>query len=133
MATSGTTDFNEYATAWAEMMVTIWAEKMKVYNIHDTGALEDSLNQEVFRQSGGDVNKIQHTFLYYGNYVARGVGNGYSKNNSGDLGFTPKREPKPWLSGKYWYSKNKLLLAMLEHTGKIYLESISEILTSTKP
>ena len=129
MATNGT-DFNQYADAWAQMMITIWSDKMNALGVSDTGALEKSLRTEVIRQSGGDVTKISHFFLYYGHYVARGVGKEFRKGNGGDLGFTPKRKPKPWLSGKYWYSKSKLMSAMLEHTGKMYLESISGILTA---
>ena len=127
---SGTTDFNQYADAWAQMMITIWSEKMSALDIHDTGALQKSLRTEVVRQSGGDVTKINHFFLYYGHYVARGVGKEFRRGNTGDLGFTPTRKPRPWLSGKYWYSKNKLMGAMLEHTGKMYLQSLSGILTN---
>ena len=128
MAQSGI-DFNEYADAWAQMMITIWLDKMSALGVSDTGALANSLRTEVVRQAGGDVSKITHFFLYYGHYVARGVGKEFRKGNAGDLGFTPRRQPKPWLSGKYWYSKNKLMSAMLEHTGKMYLQSISGILT----
>ncbi|MDR1339254.1 MAG: hypothetical protein LBK58_04280 [Prevotellaceae bacterium] len=131
MATSGT-DFNKYAEAWAEMMITIWKEKMEALGIHDTGALEDSLDKDVLRQAGGDVSKINHVFHYYGHYVARGVGKEFKRGNPGDLGFTPTREPKPWISGKYWYSKNKLMWAMLDYTGEMFLVSISDILTDTK-
>ncbi len=126
-ATSGN-NFENYVDGWAEMMLTIWRERMTAYGIGDTGALENSLRTEVHRQSGGNTTKIDHFFLYYGHYVARGVGKGFGKNNKGDLGFTPKRKPKPWLSGKYWYSKQKLMLEMMTQTGKYYLESISTIL-----
>jgi len=126
-ATNGN-DFEKYVDGWAEMMITIWKEKMTAYEIGDTGALENSLRTEVYRQSGGNTTKIDHFFLYYGNYVARGVGREFSKGNKGDLGFTPKRKPKPWLSGKYWYSKQKLMAEMLRQTGDVYLKSMSSIL-----
>ena len=126
-ATNGS-DFDKYVDGWAEMMITIWKEKMTAYEIGDTGALENSLRTEVHRQSGGNTTKIDHVFNYYGHYVARGVGREFSKGNRGDLGFTPKRKPKPWISGKYWYSKQKLMAEMLTQTGDVYLKSISSIL-----
>ena len=126
--TSGN-NFEEYVDGWANMMLTIWKEKMTAYEIGDTGALENSLRAEVQRQSGGNVTKIDHFFLYYGNYVARGVGREFSKGNKGDLGFTPKRKAKPWIYGKYWYSKQKLQAEMMTQLGDNYLKSISTILT----
>ncbi|GAP73088.1 hypothetical protein SAMD00024442_6_52 [Candidatus Symbiothrix dinenymphae] len=132
MATNGTnTNFNQYADAWAQMMLTIWAEKMIQYGIHDTGALENSLKAKVTLDAKGNAAKIEHFYNYYGNYVARGVGTGYRKGNGGALPFTPKREKRPWMSGKYWHSKNKLLMEMLEQTGKNYLKSIAGALTKT--
>ncbi len=125
-------NFNEYADAWAQMMLTIWSEKMTALDVNDTSALQQSLKTEVIRQSGRDVSKINHFFNYYGIYVAKGVGKGYKRGNGGDLTFTPKRVAKPWFSGKYWYSKNKLLSKMMESTGNNYLISISNILTGKK-
>lgn len=121
-------NFEQYVDAWAQMMVTIWAEKMAQLGIGDTKALEQSLRAEVIRQAGGDTTKINHFFLYYGHYVARGVGKEFKKGNAGNV--ISSRKAKPWLSGKYWYSKNKLLLEMLNQTGRYYLESISGILTN---
>ena len=126
--TSGN-DFGNYLDAWADMMITIWKEKMDAYDIKDTGALENSLRTEVHKQSGGNTSKIDHLFLYYGHFVDRGVGREFSKGNRGDLGFTPKRKAKPWIYGKYWSSKQKLMAEMLTQTGDSYLKSISSILT----
>jgi hypothetical protein len=122
-------EFEKYTDGWADMMITIWKEKMSAYDIHDTGALQQSLRSEIVRQSGGNTAKISHFYLLYGEYVNRGVGKGYKRGNPGDLGFTPKRQPKPWLAGKYWYSKRKLLAVMIEKTGEVYLESIKRVLT----
>lgn len=126
---NGSPDFEKYIDGWADMMLTIWAEKMAQLGIHDTGALEQSLRTEVIRQAGGDTTKINHFFLYYGHYVARGVGKEFNQGNAGKV--DSSRRAKPWLSGKYWYSKNKLLLEMLNQTGRYYLESISGILTGS--
>ena len=122
-------DFEKYVEGWAEMMLTIWKEKMAAYEIGDTGALRKSLDKDVQQHSGGDTGKIQFFFNYYGYYVAWGVGREFSRGNKGDLGFTPKRQAKPWLSGKYWYSRQKLLAEMMTQTGRYYLETLSSVLT----
>jgi hypothetical protein len=51
-----------------------------------------------------------------GRHFARGVGRG-------GWGVRQKR---PWLSGKYWYSKNKLFAEMIRQTRKQYLQTITE-------
>jgi hypothetical protein len=130
--------FEKYIDGWADMMLTIWKERMEAYGIGDTGALENSLRTEVYRQSGGNAAKISHFFNYYGNYVARGVGRemgingslGKTRNRKGEFEEHPGRKAKPWLNGKYWYSKRKLLSEMMNQTGRIYLESIADILRS---
>jgi hypothetical protein len=103
---------------------------MSALGISDEGTLAKSLDTDVTRQSGGDTIKIEHVFRYYGIYVARGVGKGYKRGNAGDLNFTPKRSAKPWIFGKYWYSKNKLLMEMLEQTGKYYIGVLKNVLSS---
>jgi len=129
MEKNGTTDFDQYIEAWTRMMITIWEQRLEFYEIGVTGALKNSLQMEIIRQANGDVAKINHFFLYYGQYVDRGVGKEIWRGNPGDLGFTPKREKKPWIQGKYWYSKEKLKAEMIEQTGEFYLVSLSDVLT----
>jgi len=126
---NGTANFDSYADGWAQMMITIWKEKMRSYGIGITGALESSLQTEVARQAGGNTAKIRHFFLYYGIYAARGVGREFKEGRYGRLDFTPKRKPKPWLYGKYWHSKQKLAAEMIAQTGSFYLVSLSEVFT----
>jgi hypothetical protein len=133
MAANGIIDeqFNRYLDSWAQLMITIWKEKIAAYNIGITGELERSLKTEVTKQAGGDSAKVEHFFNYYGLYVAAGVGREVSKGNPGDLGFTPKRQPKPWVYSKYKASKMNLLGFMLKHTGSVYMASISKILKTS--
>jgi hypothetical protein len=149
MAANGN-DFETYLDGWAQMMITIWQEKMQSLQVgmserhgrvrHSSGELYNSLRTEVIRQAGGDTAKINHFFLYYGYYVAAGIGPefgktgklGKTRNRLGQFSENPERKPKPWFSGKYWYSKRKLLSQMIEQTGRSYLLSISKILESEK-
>jgi hypothetical protein len=85
-------------------------------------------------------DRIDFTFKFYGYYVEAGVGPefgengklGKTRNSLGQFTETPKRQPKPWLSGSYWYSRKKLLAEMINETGRYYLTTISGILTTEK-
>ena len=63
----------------------------------------------------GPVTTIEHHFLEYGIYVARGVGNGYRHGNGGDLFFLKDwktnphhRQKRDWFAKKYMYSLHRL-------------------------
>jgi hypothetical protein len=128
MATNGTPPndaLNRYLDAWADTMTNIWIDKLNKMDVNRTGRLMSSLTRQVYRDASGDVVKIQHTFLRYGIYVSRGTGKGYTP----DRDFEPRRKPRNWYSGSYWYSKNKLLAEMIRQTGQLYLTSITQILS----
>ncbi len=120
MVTNGnlSADREAYIRAWAQMMITIWMDKMAQFGIGDTGALLASLDEQIAMQSGGDAAKITHIFNEYGIYVERGTGREISKENGGDLGFTPNRKKKPWLSKKYFSSVMVILDKMAEMYGE---------------
>jgi hypothetical protein len=146
---SGNNDFmapekEEYLEGWTEMMVTIWRDKMNLYNVgtsntirkrkeplevvhSSTGSLKGSLRFEIAKQSGGDIAKISHFFNYYGMYLdggvfpgRGGVGENYISN--------PNRKPKPWRGISYGVSKKRLRSKMLELTGKDFLFALQSVL-----
>jgi hypothetical protein len=136
--------FNEetgkYIDAWAEMMLNIWREKMDLRGVgsskYATGNLRNSLTKGLNRTR----DKITFTFERYGYYVEAGIGPEFGKkgklggtrNILGQFAEDPKRMPKPWFAGSYWYSKTKLKIKMLEMTGGYYLRSVSDILNGKK-
>jgi hypothetical protein len=135
-ATSGfSQEFENYLDGWAQMMISIWEERMSAYGIDDTGALRKSLRTEVYRQSGGNAAKISHFYLLYGKYVDVGIGPelsangrlGKDRNSPGQFKEAPKRQAKPCLKGKYRYGKRKLPAKMIEETGRAYLQSIRDV------
>lgn len=101
---------------WAEMMVTIWREKMVSLGVMDTGRLYRSITDAV-RGGAGDRH-IVHTFMMYGIYQDMGVGSGYKMSNRGGtlgLAFLDKdyrrehrmgraRRARRWFSKKYYAS-----------------------------
>jgi hypothetical protein len=133
-------EFEDYVDAWAEMMLNIWREKMYLQGVgtskNATGNLYNSLKQDV----NFSHDRIEFTFNRYGHYVEAGIGPefgergklGKMRNIFGQFAEDPKRRPKPWLSGSYWYSRKKLAAEMIEQTGRYYLRSVSEILNEKK-
>lgn len=107
----------EWVRAWSKMMVDIWREKIDLLNVNLTGNLYQQLAEASF-YSQDEVYEIIHSFPYYGIFVDRGTGKEIPIGNSGDLGFTPTREPKKWLSPKHYASIMKLRDFMADSFGQ---------------
>lgn len=115
-------------------MVKMWQEKMLQFAppVYDTGALSRSVQGVVHP---GAVTTIEHRFLEYGIYVARGVGNGYSRGNGGDLKFLKDwktnphhRQKRDWFSKKYMYSLHRLNEFEAAYYGQTYQGLVSSFL-----
>lgn len=107
-------EHQKWLEGWSEFMVKMWRERMMQFAppVYDTGALSRSVQGVIHP---GPVTSIEHRFLEYGIYVARGVGNGYRHNNGGDLAFLKDwksnphhRQKRDWFSKKYMYSLHRL-------------------------
>lgn len=77
------TDVNRYIDEWARMMVVIWRERIQRLSVVHSGALHESLQSRVTRAASGAVITLK--FLQYGIYQCAGTGNGYKRDNGGDL------------------------------------------------
>lgn len=116
---------NDYYRAWAKMMVTIWQDKIAQLKIRDTGELFASFQIEVVAQSNGDVDKIVHSYLYYGRMVDMGVGRGITKSQvDKDSG----RKAKPWYNKAYFHSIKVLTEKRVELYGEEFKAIIHEAL-----
>lgn len=118
-------EHSKWVQGWSDFMVKMWQEKMLQFAppVYDTGALSRSVQGVVHP---GPVTTIEHRFLEYGIYVARGVGNGYSRGNGGDLKFLKDwktnphhRQKRDWFSKKYMYSLHRLMSSRLPITGRL--------------
>lgn len=107
-------EHQKWLQGWSDFMIKMWRERMMQFAppVYRTGALASSVQGIVHP---GPVTTIEHHFLEYGIYVARGVGNGYSRGNGGDLKFLKDwktnphhRQPRDWFSKKYLYSIHRL-------------------------
>lgn len=134
-------DIREWERGWAEMMVTIWRENILRLNIFDTGQLYRSFSVRV-ADTAGQIS-IAHQFMLYGIYVARGVGRGYRRGNSGKddengLQFLGKsyrkahkmgkpRNKRDWFSRKYLSSIRVLTEVERDLYGEAYMGTLSNV------
>lgn len=127
-------EHQKWLEGWSEFMVKMWRERMMQFTppVYDTGALSRSVQGVIHP---GPVTSIEHRFLEYCIYVARGVGNGYRHNNGGDLAFLKDwksnphhRQKRDWFSKKYMYSLHRLNEFEAAYYGTTYNGLVSSFL-----
>ena len=127
-------EHQKWLEGWSEFMVKMWRERMMQFAppVYDTGALSRSVQGVIHP---GQVTSIEHRFLEYGIYVARGVGNGYRHNNGGDLTYLKDwksnphhRQKRDWFSKKYMYSLHRLNEFEAAYYGTTYNGLVSSFL-----
>ena len=104
----GQIDMYETISAWADITLKIWRDKIVQLQVYETGELMASLKNELARAAGKSVEKVEFAFNLYGVFVDMGVGKEIFKGNSGDLGFTPVRKRKEWYSKVFYREVMKL-------------------------
>jgi hypothetical protein len=113
-----------YYDAWAQMMITIWQDKIGALNIRDTGTLFSSFVAHVESGANGDVTKITHTYQYYGRMVDMGVGKGVSFSQRDN---DTSRKAKPWYNKSYYRS----IRMLSEKAAVLYGEEFQAIISET--
>lgn len=127
-------DRKKYQEAWADMMIKIWREKIERLHVIDTYSLHQQMQENVI-SSTDTVSTIQHKFLEYGIYQDLGVGNGYSKDNGGNLeildpvyraehNLGEPRKPRVWFSRAYFAS----IMVLKEQMAYMYGEEFCGLL-----
>lgn len=105
------TDFQLTLSAWADIVIQIWEDKIEKLNIHESYQLIDSFTTHVVTNSNGDPEKIEFAFNYYGKFVDMGVG-GYISIDDLKSGVETTRRAKAWYS-KVFFSQVKKLGSIL--------------------
>lgn len=96
-------DLRPELVGWADNVLRLFDQKVRALGIHE-GRLLSSFESHVYWHSGGDLNKVQFAFEYYGRFVDWGVGRGVTakeRSNLVALGLT-KRRKKPWFSTVFY-------------------------------
>jgi hypothetical protein len=131
----------EIARAWAQITIKRWRRKIDRMKIgqHSSGELFRSFQYNVLASAGGDVQRIEFAFRYYGKFVDMGVGRGTKLGDqpmsqgmrklSGKL-LGMKRVPKKWYSKTFYAETQKLIEILQEefgHRGQIIIsENIND-------
>ncbi len=72
-----------YVDAWTATQLDIWREKVSRLKIVRTGSLLGSFDADVSASTAGHTIVLK--FLRYGIFQELGTGNGYTRDNPGDL------------------------------------------------
>lgn len=100
----------QIAQAWAQITVKLWRKNLNRLKIgqRSSGELFRSFQYKVIGSAGGDIQRIEFAFHYYGKFLDMGVGRGTR------LGDQPSSMAMRKLSGhflgmkrvsKKWYSR----------------------------
>ena len=121
---TGQIDIYETISAWADITLKIWRDKIVMLNVYNTGELMASLKNELDRAAGNSVEKVEFAFRLYGVFVDMGVGKEIHKGNSGDLGFTPLRKRKEWYSKVFYREVMKLRDLLADRYSKAAAQQV---------
>lgn len=121
-------DRNLTIQAWADIVITIWLNKIDQLKIYSTYQLADSFTNHVISHSNGDIAKIEFAFNYYGKFVDMGVGKGVTIDDVGSP--NANRKPRPWYSRTFYAEVKKLATILAEKYARkgalIIIENIDD-------
>ena len=110
-------------TAWADMVIKIWVEKMDQLGVSNSAANASSFAHFIFSNAGGDVARIEFAFAYFLKFTDMGVGKGVTVANWSNSNHN--RIKKQWFNKTFLLEVRKLsnmLAANYAHTGALYVK-----------
>jgi hypothetical protein len=133
---TGRPNANDTISAWADVVVKMWRDRITELPVMDTKELYNSFILHVIKQAGGDLSRIEWMFKQYGIYQDMGVGRETARGNSGDLGAIARvtapngrsriaRQPKPWYSSTFY----REVMKIKEYMAFWYAEQSKLIIT----
>ena len=117
-------DINVTVEAWADIVIKNWRRKITELDIGVTGALYDSFQFEVLSHAGGNPERIDFAYEYYGRFVDMGVGRGVYVGNPGDV--KTSRKAKKWYSPVIYAQTQRLSELLAEKYSIIGAAIIKE-------
>lgn len=119
----------EIAQAWAQITVKLWRKNLNRLKIgqNSSGDLYRSFQFKVIAGTGGNVDRIEFAFRYYGKFLDMGVGKGtrlgdrpvskgYRKLAEKFLGM--QRVPKKWYSRTFYGEAQRLFEILQKEYGR---------------
>ena len=132
----------EIAQAWAQITVKLWRKNLSQLKIgqHSSCDLYKSFQFKVMASAGGNVERIEFAFRYYGKFLDMGVGKGTrlgdrpvsagSRKLSGKfLGM--QRVPNKWYSRTFYGESHRLFEIFQKEYGRRSQIVISENISDT--
>jgi hypothetical protein len=103
------TDLKLTVEAWSDIVIKNWLAKIDRLGINYSFQLSDSFAHHVICSAGGDVQRIEFAFNFYGRMVDMGVGKGVKIAMVSGRSFAGiRRRPKQWYSATLYAEVKKL-------------------------
>ena len=127
----------EIAQAWAQITVKLWRKNLNRLKVgqHSSGDLYRSFQFKVIAGTGGNVDRIEFAFKYYGKFLDMGVGKGTRLGDRpvsrGSRKLSEKflgmgRVPKKWYSRTFYGEAQRLFEILQKEYGRRAQVVISE-------
>lgn len=126
----------QWVHGFNDMMVKIWKEQVVRLDVFSTlptsGLLYRTVRFTHSKMDGAvtDVH-LSYEFAEYGVYVDRGTGREIPRENPGDIGRPKVRQPKRWMSPKFFKSYYRIRNYFAESLGREFCAAIPRILGAT--
>ena len=110
-------DLSLTAKAWADITIDSFEQKMNALDINDTFALAESFKSHVFMESGGNIDRIEFIYNYYGKYIEMAVGKGVSME---DVGISSSgRRKRMWYTPVFYRHVKRLGEILAQKYGRM--------------
>jgi hypothetical protein len=132
----------QIAEAWAKITIQLWKKNMSRMKIgqNSSGDLYRSFKFKVIAASGGNVDRIEFAFTYYGKFLDMGVGKGTKLGDRpisrgsrvlADKMLGTARKPKKWYSRTFYGEAHRLFEILQKEYGRKAQVVISENITDS--
>ncbi len=111
MQQPGTFSLKDTVSAWADIVINKWREKIVEMKVYDSGALYESLKYTMLVEAGEDPRKIEFTYNFYGIFQDRGTG-------------TLKQ--REWNSKVYYSQIMRLKEILIEKYGQAVVKGVQD-------
>jgi hypothetical protein len=119
----------EIAQAWAQITVKLWRKNLNRLKVgqHSSGDLYRSFQFKVIAGSGGNVDRIEFAFRYYGKFLDMGVGKSTRIGDRPVSGCSRKlsekflgmgRVSKKWYSRTFYAESHRLFEILQKEYGR---------------
>lgn len=111
MQQPGTLSLKDTVSAWADIVLNKWRDKIIEMKVYDSGALYESLKYTMFVEAGDNPSKIEFTYNFYGIFQDRGTG-------------TVKQ--REWNSKVYYSQVMRLKEILIEKYGQAVVKGVQD-------